>query len=188
MISGKKYYYRVTFVTKKDGYREWAIDLEAPNLVTAIRDAKSLWVGAGFTCHQFNPHARRLTDSDRVLCKEFTEVNNRWSLVSGSLIQFESADKMMETLHHYGALYNIDTDDYVFIYNDCGSIAVYDIEPTEAIDLQRQGWEAGEYWGAFLGVGGWIYDDESYKGRKEETPTNKDYCADHYNKGRWLIV
>lgn len=48
---------------------------------------------------------------------------------------------------------------YVFLYNDAGAVCVYSIQKEEAEYLEVKAKEHDEYWGAFLGIGGEIYDD-----------------------------
>lgn len=54
-------------------------------------------------------------------------------------------------------LYNLNTGAYVFLYNIDGGICVYYLDSEEAYDIAKQA--EGEYWGAFLGAGGNVYDD-----------------------------
>lgn len=72
-------------------------------------------------------------------------------------------------------LYNEDKELYVFLYNDAGAVCVYDITKEMAAGLRQKSNEANEYWGAFLGVGGRIYDNPM------------DFCDDHYG-GIWKWV
>ena len=94
---------------------------------------------------------------------------------------------MLDALKSGSDFYNINTGDYVFGYNDSGSIAVYSLDLDEALELQNSPYrDCGTYWGGLLGVGGYIYDDESYEDRNEYAPTNKDFCDDNYATDGWI--
>lgn len=54
-------------------------------------------------------------------------------------------------------LYNVNTGAYVFCYSENGSMAVYYLSSEEAFDIACKAED--EYWGAFLGAGGNVYDD-----------------------------
>lgn len=84
--------------------------------------------------------------------------------------------------------YNMVTEEYVFGYNDSGSIAVYNIDYDEAQKLQNKVETSDEgYWGAFLGVGGTIWDDESCEDKPAEGYSNLDYCKNTFNKEGWVL-
>ncbi len=94
-------------------------------------------------------------------------------------ITFGSAEEMLHYIRNNGDLYCPGEELYVFHYNLDGAIAVYDIDEEEAKDLSAKSIESdGEYWGAFLGFGGRIYDvpdehcDDDYA---------MEFCEDHYN-------
>ena len=111
--------------------------------------------------------------------------------VKGEERNFNSAEEMLDALISGEDLYNVATGTYVFGYNDCGSIAVYDLSYEEAAELQEQTeeYEEGEmYWGAFLGPGGSIYDDPSYEYYTEDQPSNMDFCEEYYNWNGWIRV
>ncbi len=74
-------------------------------------------------------------------------------------------------------LYNLETEDYIFKYNEGGSIAVYNLSREEAEELEEKATENKEYWGAYLGVGGSIYDDE-----------DMDYFKEKFAEGKWIDV
>jgi hypothetical protein len=70
---------------------------------------------------------------------------------------------------------------YAFLYNDDDAICVYDwITPEVAADLQKHAKEHDEYWGAFLGVGGEIYEFND-----EDRPDPLDFCL-QYCKCNWV--
>ena len=57
-------------------------------------------------------------------------------------------------------LYCVEQEIYLFSYNECDSVCYYRIPLDEAKRLEAMTREDGNYWGAYLGVGGWIYDDD----------------------------
>lgn len=91
-------------------------------------------------------------------------------------ISFSSVENMVKTLQQDTDLYNIETEEYVFHYNIDGAIAVYSISSGEAMELKAKADISGEYWGAYLGVGGTIYDDPA------------EYCKDNYSLAGWVDV
>lgn len=102
---------------------------------------------------------------------------------------FNDGDEMLVAINNIDDFYNPDTETYVFAYNDCGSIAVYTgISPEEATKLAKEAEEADDYWGAFLGAGGSIYDDPSYPGFNEGQVSNLDFCEQHFNEGKWFAA
>ena len=96
---------------------------------------------------------------------------------------FKSAEEMLEYIQAGHDLYDQVNDTYVFVYNDAGSIAVYDwIDNDYAAKLA----EKDEYWGAYLGPGGDIYEDPSHEDYDEDYGTsNLEWCEDHYKDG-WM--
>ena len=76
-------------------------------------------------------------------------------------ITFNSAEEMLDTIQSGTDLWSEELEVYVFVYNDCGSICYYSIDKEQAEELSREAEDADEYWGAFLGIGGNIYDDPS---------------------------
>lgn len=71
---------------------------------------------------------------------------------------------------------------YAFLYGgeDDNSICAYWVSPDEAIKLQALAKENDEYWGAFLGVGGSIYENND-----EDRPTPMDFCEEYYDR-EWI--
>lgn len=78
-------------------------------------------------------------------------------------IKFTSPEQMLETLYNESDLYCPEIETYIFTYNDHGSIAYYTgITSEMAEELERKSLEGGEYWGAYLGAGGYIIDSKAY--------------------------
>lgn len=91
-------------------------------------------------------------------------------------VVFSSTEEMLKTVQDDVDLYNVLTGEYIFKYNEAGSIAVYDVSLEEAKKLEEESQISNEYWGAYLGVGGNIYDDPS------------EYCREKYNIAGWIDV
>lgn len=91
--------------------------------------------------------------------------------------KFSSANDMLEKIK-VNDYYNYITEEYVFTYNDRDSIAVYNIDKDEAKKLSKQAKENDEYWGAFLGPGGYIYDE----------PQNSEWCESHFKEDGWITT
>ena len=101
---------------------------------------------------------------------------------------FRNGEEMLSALMDGKDLYNAETGQYVFNYNECGSIAVYYLSSDRAEELKELSKEHEEYWGAFLGPGGYIYDDPSYEDFDEEwSCSNLDWCKEYY-QGVWEDV
>ena len=100
-------------------------------------------------------------------------------------VVFKSGQEMLDFLLSDEDLYNMDTRDYVFHYSEDGSIATYDIGIEEAKKIAKEALAGQEYWGAYLGPGGWIYDDPSSNFYDAECTSNLSYCNEVYNTGRW---
>lgn len=86
---------------------------------------------------------------------------------------FTSAEDMLNEIA-VNDLYNPKTGDYVFLYNETGSIAVYNLSNETAEEIARSAGE--ECWSAFLGPGGTIYGDTS----------NYEWCKKHYMEEDWM--
>ena len=100
---------------------------------------------------------------------------------------FSSPEQMLNTVLNDVDLYNKITGDYVFHYNNAGAIAVYNLTSEEADKLDSQSAESNEYWGAFLGVGGTIWD-EPKRASENEQECNLDYCKSVFNLDGWVDV
>lgn len=87
---------------------------------------------------------------------------------------FSSGQDMYNALD-FGDIYNPEKELYVFLYNDAGAVCAYNVSEYEAKELELKSKESGEYWSAFLGVGGSIYDEPM------------EFCDANYN-GNWCKV
>lgn len=75
-------------------------------------------------------------------------------------MKFNSAEGMHHYLCNNGELYNPVKEVYMFQYNEDGAICYYCISEDHAAELAVKSIEDGEYWGAYLGTGGHIYEAE----------------------------
>lgn len=96
-------------------------------------------------------------------------------------IRLASAKEMFEYLQDVGDLYSPDERIYVFNYSESGALAVYRICELRAKELSRDSKKADEYWGAFLGPGGSIYD---VPGEQCGVDYAMKFCEDWY-KSEW---
>ena len=98
-------------------------------------------------------------------------------------MKFESAKDMYKAIMS-GDLYNKELELYVFEYNYHGALCYYYIDEEEAEELKELAAKSdGEYWGAFLGRGGYILDDMDYhpdKYDEDETTLTEDEWYDLY--------
>lgn len=102
---------------------------------------------------------------------------------------FSTPEEMLGYLKEKGDLYNPDLETYVFVYNEVGSICEYSIDKEEAEELARKCKETGEeYWGAMLGPGGNIFDDESYDGYVDGQIPNLVALDDYCRKEGWVNI
>lgn len=75
-------------------------------------------------------------------------------------MKFNSAEGMYHYLCNNGDLYNPVKEVYMFQYNEDGAICCYSISEDHAAELAVKSIEDGEYWSAYLGIGGHIYEAE----------------------------
>ena len=101
-------------------------------------------------------------------------------------MRFNSGREMLDYIMDVGDLYNSDSEQYVFLYNNYGAIAVYRLNVDEFRELYRRAEEDGEYVSAYLGFDGYIYDSEDNPNPydRNETYSSLDWCNDHY-LGYW---
>ena len=99
---------------------------------------------------------------------------------------FNSAKEMLEYIQEGNDLYNQNIETYVFVYSDAGSIAYYSIDNDHAKELSQTAKEYNEYWGAFLGCGGYIVDDPDSDSYREGRETNLEWCEGCYMEEGWV--
>lgn len=92
-------------------------------------------------------------------------------------------------------LYNKETGDYVFQYNDAGALCTYNLTAEEASELAAKADKNDEYWGAYLGTGGEVLDDpnnEEFRYSKDEKERDlylepsHAYCKENFAKSGWI--
>ena len=80
-------------------------------------------------------------------------------------MKFASPEQLLGYIQSGRDLYSPSEKTYVFVYNQDGSICTYDnISEEKASILMEQ----DEYWGAYLGCGGGIYDTEEYINKQND--------------------
>jgi len=92
-------------------------------------------------------------------------------------MKFNSGKEMYDYLLNGNDLYEPQLGIYVFLYNDDGALCTYNLSKLQAAELNKEVRENGDYWGAYLGRGGKILDDEpdaSYR-----------FCDLYYNRN-WI--
>lgn len=102
-------------------------------------------------------------------------------------LEFKSGAEMLNFLASDHDLYNLETGQYIFKYNEDNAIAVYYLTGLEA---KRTAEEAGdEYWGSILGTGGSVYNDPSCDDFDPDwLISNLDYCNQYHDEGTWVIA
>lgn len=100
-------------------------------------------------------------------------------------LSFADGQALFEYVNDGQDLYSPSAGIYIFGYNDRGAVATYDISHDEAEELIQKANESDEYWGAFLGIGGTIYDafDED---NSPSSTTNLDKCAELAEIKDWV--
>lgn len=102
-------------------------------------------------------------------------------------MKFNSAQQMLDFINGGNDLYSPKAEIYVFNYNEAGSIATYRITTEEAGELANKVKHSEEnYWGAFLGIGGSIWDDPSHECYKEGQTSNLDRCEELLEWEDWI--
>ena len=73
--------YKITFVTKKNGYRNWRIDITADNAKAAREKVEEMWNNRyklyGNIPHMFHINIKLLKPDEEFLYHWFTEMDNR---------------------------------------------------------------------------------------------------------------
>ncbi len=95
-------------------------------------------------------------------------------------VRFDSAEAMFSFLQSAHDLYNPETGEYVWLYNEVGSIAVDKLSEEDILRILKER-EPGESWSGYIPGGADIWDDVNYDGYKvPKGCTNLDYCEGHY--------
>ena len=93
-------------------------------------------------------------------------------------LKFESPRDMLQHILADNDLYNTNTGEYVFTYNNKNAIAVYMLSEKTAYELNQKIKQPNSesYWAGYLGLGGRIYDE----------PHNIHWCNDSYASNYWI--
>ena len=97
-------------------------------------------------------------------------------------MRFNNAKEMYEYLNSGHDLYHPGLEIYVFSYNDKRALCTYHLSKEQAKEVSKQSKQNhNEYWGAFLGLGGEILEDD-------ESPIDSsiEFCKEHYQESNWL--
>lgn len=70
-------YYRVTFLTKKGEFCDWAIDVAAETAKDAVLKAKKLWIDSKHDMHMFRVKAKLIRGTETIDYHWFTSAD-RW--------------------------------------------------------------------------------------------------------------
>lgn len=103
-------------------------------------------------------------------------------------MKFTTAQEMLEFIQDGNDLWSQSAETYVFVYNGAGSICIYSINKEKAKQLASDAKKYDEYWSAFLGIGGSIYDDPSYEDYTEDQMSNLDLCEELYLIEDWVLT
>lgn len=101
-------------------------------------------------------------------------------------MKFDNAKEMLDYINDNHDLYSRKAEKYVFNYNEDGSICTYDITEDEANELVKQAKAINEYWGAFLGIGGKIFDDVSCGYYQDGQMSNLECCEELIRYEDWI--
>ena len=91
---------------------------------------------------------------------------------------FNSAEDMLNFIQNGNDLWSESEGLYVFVYNEDGAICTYSIDITQARELSLKAELYDDYWSAFLGWGGAIYDE----------PENLELCEELYMVSDWKLT
>ena len=97
-------------------------------------------------------------------------------------MKFNSGKEMYDYLQNSGDLYCQEEEIYLFMYNEAGALCYYHVSPEEAKELSVKAREMEDYWGAFLGTGGCILDEEE---PEYSIKPSFDFCDEQFNKD-WI--
>lgn len=112
-------------------------------------------------------------------------------------MKFNSGKEMYELITSGVDLYNKNDGVYVFLYNDADALCCYYLDEDEAKSIASDANNANEYWGAFLGVGGYILDDTDYDCFRYSNNEDERYlylspsfefCNEYYNHNGWMTT
>lgn len=104
-------------------------------------------------------------------------------------MKFQTAEQMLEYINKGNDLYSRQAEIYISNYNEAGSVCTYNIDQGEAKRLAKLVNDSDvNYWGAFLGVGGQIWDDQTHDCYDECQMTNLDCCKNLIEIDDWVLT
>lgn len=113
-------------------------------------------------------------------------------------IKFESPRHMYECIAEGNDLYSKELGIYVFVYNEAGALCYYNLSLQEVADIlaKQKTADQYEYWGAFLGPGGYIldnseFDEHRYSGGElhdKYIQPSLDFCEQHFAVQDWVLT
>lgn len=104
-------------------------------------------------------------------------------------MKFQTAEQMLEYITKGNDLYSRQAEIYIFNYNEAGSVCAYNIDQEEAKQLAELVNNSDEnYWGAFIGVGGQIWDDPTHACYEDGQMTNLDCCKSLIEIDDWVLT
>ena len=104
-----------------------------------------------------------------------------------NFVTFDNAKEMLDFINDDHDLYCEETNTYVASYNVYGGIATYYLSAEDLMKCEKYREETGDYWLGYLGPGGTIYDDISYRKSEDGQMSNLDFCKQNYKK-LWLVI
>lgn len=101
---------------------------------------------------------------------------------------FLSGHDFFDAIIEYGSLYTVELGLYVFQYSEAGSIAVYNVTPKYAEELNCQAKVEKCPWHALLGFGGYIYDAKLSDYYDKQKLSSEEWCNLYFDQGDWKII
>lgn len=113
------------------------------------------------------------------------------------MLKFKNGTDMYNYLTNGKDLYSRSLGIYVFEYNDAHALCYYNLSPYEVMEILKRREETKEYWGAYLGIGGYIldeseYDDDEHRYSEDEAmrklylQPSLDFCEELYQTEDWV--
>jgi hypothetical protein len=97
-------------------------------------------------------------------------------------LKFDSPEAMYDYIRDCGDLYSPVSGEYLFCYNEAGSICYYSVTEEEALELAKKSKQFDEYWGAFLGWGGHICDSAEYEENTSGIDHAMNLCRESFTE------
>lgn len=112
-------------------------------------------------------------------------------------MRFKNGKEMFDYLVTGKDLYSPSERIYIFVYNDSDALCYYYLSYQEVLDILNHKGNSDEYWGAYLGIGGYIldgseYDDDEHRYSEDESmralylQPSYDFCENYYDIDDWM--